>query len=168
MSQIIREFLFNVNFQDDKFERADRKTEVITIVENDNKSTKFKFNFEEEIQDGTNILVKIKHNTGFVKDYVLCIENKKTELTLTNSIAIAGTLKMTISLVGEDNEILTPTQFQNKILVKEAITGETPIPEDDSKLLEGLISQVNVLKKETKETTEQAKEATAKVNEVIE
>lgn len=77
MSQIIREFLFNVNFQDDKFERADRKTEVITIVENDNKSTKFKFNFEEEIQDGTNILVKIKHNTGFVKDYVLCIENKK-------------------------------------------------------------------------------------------
>ena len=113
-------------------------------------------------------MVKIKHNTGFVKDYVLCIENKKTELTLTNSIAIAGTLKMTISLVGEDNEILTPTQFQNKILVKEAITGETPIPEDDSKLLEGLISQVNVLKKETKETTEQAKEATAKVNEVIE
>lgn len=168
MSQIIRDFLFNINFQEDKFERADGNTEVITIVENDNKSTKFEFNFEEEIQDGTNILVKIKHNIGFVKDYVLCIENKKAELILTNSIAVAGTLKMTISLVGENNEILTPTQFQNKILVKEAITGETPIPEDDSKLLEGLISQVNVLKSETQQTTEQAKEATAKVNEVIE
>lgn len=167
MSQIIREFFFNVNFQEDKFERADGNTEVITIVENDNKSTKFKFDFEEEIQDGTNILVKIKHNTGFVKDYVLCIENKKAELTLTNSIIVAGTLKMTISLIGEDNEILTPTQFQNKILVREAITGKMPIPEDDSRLLEGLISQVNVLKAGTKKTIEQAKEATEKINEVI-
>lgn len=167
MSQIIREFFFNVNFQEDKFERADGNTEVITIVENDNKSTKFKFDFEEEIQDGTNILVKIKHNTGFVKDYVLCIENKKAELTLTNSIIVAGTLKMTISLIGEDNEILTPTQFQNKILVREAITGKMPIPEDDSRLLEGLISQVNVLKAETKKTIEQAKDATEKINEVI-
>lgn len=167
MSQIIRDFLFNINFQEDKFERADGNTEVISIVENDNKSTKFKFNFEEALEDGTNVLVKIKHNTGFSKEYVLCIKNKEAELILTNSIAVAGFLKMTISFIGNDNEILTPTQFQNKILVKESIIGETPIPEDDSKLLEGLISQVNVLNAETKKATTEAKVATERVNEVI-
>lgn len=167
MSDIIRVFDFKVNFQEDKFERADGSTEVISIVENDNKSTKFKFNFEEALEDGTNVLVKIKHNTGFSKEYVLCIKNKEAELILTNSIAVAGFLKMTISFIGNDNEILTPTQFQNKILVKESIIGETPIPEDDSKLLEGLISQVNVLNAETKKATTEAKAATERVNEVI-
>ncbi|MDY2735400.1 hypothetical protein, partial [Intestinibacter sp.] len=167
MSDIIRVFDFKVNFQEDKFERADGSTEVISIVENDNKSTKFKFNFEEALEDGTNVLVKIKHNTGFSKEYVLCIKNKEAELILTNSIAVAGFLKMTISFIGNDNEILTPTQFQNKILVKESIIGETPIPEDDSKLLEGLISQVNVLNAETKKATTEAKVATERVNEVI-
>ena len=154
MADIIRVFDFVVNFQEDKFERKDGSTDVITIVESDNKSTRFKFYFEEELQDGTNVLVKIKHNIGFAKDYVLCIKNKEAELVLTNSITIAGFLKMTISFVGNDNEILTPAQFQNKILVKEAITGETPIPEDDSKLLEGLISQVNLLNDDTKKAVE--------------
>lgn len=154
MADIIRVFDFVVNFQEDKFERKDGSTDVITIVESDNKSTKFKFYFEEELQDGTNVLVKIKHNIGFAKDYVLCIKNKEAELVLTNSITIAGFLKMTISFIGNDNEILTPAQFQNKILVKEAITGETPIPEDDSKLLEGLISQVNLLNDDTKKAVE--------------
>lgn len=154
MADIIRVFDFVVNFQEDKFERKDGNTDVITIVESDNKSTKFKFYFEEELQDGTNVLVKIKHNIGFAKDYVLCIKNKEAELVLTNSITIAGFLKMTISFIGNDNEILTPAQFQNKILVKEAITGETPIPEDDSKLLEGLISQVNLLNDDTKKAVE--------------
>lgn len=154
MADIIRVFDFVVNFQEDKFERKDGSTDVITIVESDNKSTKFKFYFEEELQDGTNVLVKIKHNIGFAKDYVLCIKNKEAELVLTNSITIAGFLKMTISFVGNDNEILTPAQFQNKILVKEAITGETPITEDDSKLLEGLISQVNLLNDDTKKAVE--------------
>lgn len=154
MADIIRVFDFVVNFQEDKFERKDGNTDVITIVESDNKSTKFKFYFEEELQDGTNVLVKIKHNIGFSKDYVLCIKNKEAELVFTNSITIAGFLKMTISFIGNDNEILTPAQFQNKILVKEAITGETPIPEDDSKLLEGLISQVNLLNDDTKKAVE--------------
>lgn len=154
MADIIRVFDFVVNFQEDKFERKDGSTDVITIVESDNKSTKFKFYFEEELQDGTNVLVKIKHNIGFAKDYVLCIKNKEAELVLTNSITIAGFLKMTISFVGNDNEILTPAQFQNKIFVKEAITGETPITEDDSKLLEGLISQVNLLNDDTKKAVE--------------
>lgn len=154
MADIIRVFDFVVNFKEDKFERKDGSTDVITIVESDNKSTKFKFYFEEELQDGTNVLVKIKHNIGFAKDYVLCIKNKEAELVLTNSITIAGFLKMTISFIGNDNEILTPAQFQNKILVKEAITGETPIPEDDSKLLEGLISQVNLLNDDTKKAVE--------------
>lgn len=154
MADIIRVFDFVVNFQEDKFERKDGSTDVITIVESDNKSTKFKFYFEEELQDRTNVLVKIKHNIGFAKDYVLCIKNKEAELVLTNSITIAGFLKMTISFIGNDNEILTPAQFQNKILVKEAITGETPIPEDDSKLLEGLISQVNLLNDDTKKAVE--------------
>lgn len=154
MADIIRVFDFVVNFQEDKFERKDGSTDVITIVESDNKSTKFKFYFEEELQDGTNVLVKIKHNIGFAKDYVLCIKNKEAELVLTNSITIAGFLKMTISFIGNDNEILTPAQFQNKILVKEAITGETPIPENDSKLLEGLISQVNLLNDDTKKAVE--------------
>lgn len=164
MSEIIREFGFNVNFKEDKFGRIDGNTEIITIVENDNRSTKFKFNFVEEIEDGTNILVKIKHNTGFVKEYILCVENKKAEITLTNSITVAGTLKMTISLIGNDNEILTPTQFQNKILVKESIAGETTIPEEDENILSGLISQVNLLNQETKLATENADIATKKAN----
>lgn len=164
MSEIIREFEFNINFKEDKFERTDGSTEIITIVENDNKSTKFKFNFEEEIENNTNILARIKHNTGFVKEYILCVENKRAELTITNSIAVAGTLKMTVSLVGADNKILTPTQFQNKILVKESLTGETPIVEDDVNLLSGLISQVNVLNKETVQATNKADIATQNAN----
>ena len=47
MSEIIREFEFDINFKEDKFERTDGSTEIITIVENDNKSTRFKFNFKE-------------------------------------------------------------------------------------------------------------------------
>ena len=167
MADIIRVFDFVVNFQEDKFERKDGSTDVITIVESDNKSTKFKFYFEEELQDGTNVLVKIKHNIGFAKDYVLCIKNKEAELVLTNSITIAGFLKMTISFVGNDNEILTPAQFQNKILVKEAITGETPIQEDDSKLLEGLISQVNLLNNDTKKAVEGIENTFDKINKKL-
>lgn len=164
MSEIIREFEFDINFKEDKFERTDGSTEIITIVENDNKSTRFKFNFKEEIADGINVLVKIKHNTGFVKEYILNVENKKSELTLTNSILVAGTLKMTISYIGSNNEILTPTQYQNKILVKESITGETTIPEEDEDLLEGLISQVNLLNQETKGATTNANIATENAN----
>lgn len=164
MSGIIREFEFDINFNEDKFKRTDGSTEIITIVENDNKSTKFKFNFEEEIADGTNVLVKIKHNTGFVKEYILNVVNKKAELTLTNSILVAGTLKMTISYIGSNNEILTPTQYQNKILVKESITGETTIPEEDENLLEGLISQVNLLNQETTEASQGAEQATENAN----
>lgn len=164
MSEIIREFEFDVNFDEDKFERTDGSSEVITIVENDNRTTKFKFNFEEEIANGTNVLVKIKHNTGFVKEYILNVQNQTAELILTNSILVAGTLKMTISYIGSNNEILTPTQYQNRILVKESITGETVIPEEDENLLEGLISQVNLLNQETTEATQDADQATENAN----
>ena len=164
MSEIIREFEFDVNFDEDKFERTDGSSEVITIVENDNRTTKFKFNFEEEIANGTNVLVKIKHNTGFVKEYILNVQNQIAELILTNSILVAGTLKMTISYIGSNNEILTPTQYQNRILVKESITGETVIPEEDENLLEGLISQVNLLNQETTEATQDADQATENAN----
>ena len=164
MSEIIREFEFDVNFDEDKFERTDESSEVITIVENDNRTTKFKFNFEEEIANGTNVLVKIKHNTGFVKEYILNVQNQTAELILTNSILVAGTLKMTISYIGSNNEILTPTQYQNRILVKESITGETVIPEEDENLLEGLISQVNLLNQETTEAKQDADQATENAN----
>ena len=164
MSEIIRNFEFDVNFGVDKFERTDGSSEVITIVENDNRTTKFKFNFVEKIPNGTNVLVKIKHNTGFVKEYILNVQNQTAELILTNSILVAGTLKMTISYIGSNNEILTATQYQNKILVKESLTGETVIPEEDENLLEALISQVNLLNQETKEATQDADQATENAN----
>lgn len=164
MSQIIREFLFNVNFEKDKFERADKSKEPITIVENDNLTTNFKFIFENEIENGNNVLLRIKHITGFVQEFILNVQNKQAEQLLTHSIAVAGNLKMTISMVGSSGEILTPTQYQDEILVKEALYGETPTPEEDVNVLTDLISQVNGLNKETVKAKNDADAATQKAN----
>lgn len=147
MSMIVRKFIFNVNFQKDKFERVDSNKEPIIIVENDNLSTKFEFIFEDEIKNGTNILLKIKHITGSVKEYILKVQDKKAEQILTNNIAIAGKLRMSISLIGSNKEILTNAEFQNDILVEESLSGETTLKEEDISVLEELISQVNDLNK---------------------
>lgn len=154
MSDLIKTFEFTVDFSNDKFERKDGVKDVIVLVENDNNSSKFRFDFIENIVDGTNVLIRIKHNTGFVKEYVLNIKNKFAELILTRSILVAGNLKMSISFIGNDNSILTPTTFADKILVKESLKGETVIPEEDENKLSGLISQVNVLNEVTAQNTE--------------
>lgn len=147
MSMIVKKFTFSVNFEEDKFERINNNNKDIVIVENDNLSTKFEFIFEDEIKNGTNVLLKIKHLSGLVKEYILNVKDKRAEQILTNSIAIAGKLKMSVSLIGSNKEILTNAEFQNDILVKESLSGETALKEQDISILENLISQVNDLNK---------------------
>lgn len=161
MENIIKEYVFSVDFEKDIFQTL----KEVELVENDNKSTKFIFNFINNITDGENVLLKIKHFSGFTKEYILPVKNQQAEYLVTNSITVAGTLKMSISKIGEDNQILTPTQFQENIYVKESIQGETPTKEDEN-VLSGLISQVNALNLGTKEATIEAKNATENANNV--
>ena len=128
MLEIIREYSFDVNFEAGKFKRTDGSTERIKLIQNDNESTKFKFNFEEEIVDNTNVLVRLRQSTGYVKEYTMLIQNQKAEIILTNDIlSESGSLTMSITLIGTDDEILTDTEYHSKIQVIASLEGDTEI-----------------------------------------
>ena len=55
MENIIKEYVFSVDFEKDIFQTL----KEVELVENDNKSTKFIFNFINNITDGENVLLKI-------------------------------------------------------------------------------------------------------------
>ncbi len=142
MISALKVFNFRVNFSKGTF-KSDQK---LILIEKDNKSIKFEFNFEEDI-DGPKVLLKIKHYyTGTVKEIILNVTDNKASCLLTNDILIAGNMKMSISLVGSDDEILTSTEYVENIIVKEELgEGEEPFPEDVS-VLEELISDVTKIR----------------------
>lgn len=147
MIDIVKTFSMTVNFSKGSF----RSTEDLILIEKDNNSIKFVFNFEEQNLNGQNALLKIKHYIGTVKEKTLTIEENKAELLLTNDILIAGNLKMSISLIGTNGEILTSTEYLENIEVKETLgNGEEPSEEEIS-VLSGLISDVNNTKKQLEE-----------------
>ena len=162
MLEIIREYSFDVNFEAGKFKRTDGSTERIKLVQNDNESTKFKFNFEEEIADNTNVLVRLRQSTGYVKEYTMLIQNQKAEIILTNDIlSESGSLTMSITLIGTDDEILTDTEYHSKMYVLASLEGNTEIPEQEKSVLVDLISQVNSLNQTASQLVEDSQTATA-------
>lgn len=116
--------------------------EELIFIEKDNRGTKFIFNFLENINN-QNVILKIKHYTGIVKEVTLTVHDNVAEFVFTNDILIAGNLKMSISLIGTENEILTSTAFLENIIVKESLgEGEAP-SEDEISELEKAISALN-------------------------
>ena len=165
MLEIIREYSFDVNFETGKFKRTDGSTERIKLVQNDNESTKFKFNFEEEIADNTNVLVRLRQSTGYVKEYTMLIQNQEAEIILANDILSAsGSIKMSITLIGTNNEILTAIEYFEKIEVKKCLEGDTEIPEQEKSVLVDLISQVNSLNQTASQLVEESETALQNAN----
>ena len=165
MLEIIREYSFDVNFETGKFKRTDGSTERIKLVQNDNESTKFKFNFEEEIADNTNVLVRLRQSTGYVKEYTMLIQNQEAEIILANDILSAsGSIKMSITLIGTNNEILTAIEYFEKIEVKKCLEGDAEIPEQEKNVLVDLISQVNSLNQTASQLVEESETALQNAN----
>ena len=168
MLEIIREYSFDVNFETGKFKRTDGSEERIKLVQNDNESTKFKFNFEEEIADNTNVLVRIRQSTGYVKEYTMLIQNQKAEIILTNDIlSESGSLTMSITLIGTDDEILTDTEYHSKMYVLASLEGNTEIPEQEKNVLVDLISQVNSLNQTASQLVEDTETAVTNSSTVL-
>lgn len=168
MLEIIREYSFDVNFETGKFKRTDGSEERIKLVQNDNESTKFKFNFEEEIADNTNVLVRLRQSTGYVKEYTMLIQNQKAEIILTNDIlSESGSLTMSITLIGTDDEILTDTEYHSKIQVIASLEGDTEIPEQEKNVLVDLISQVNSLNQTASQLVEDTETAVTNSSTVL-
>lgn len=168
MLEIIREYSFDVNFETGKFKRTDGSEERIKLVQNDNESTKFKFNFEEEIADNTNVLVRIRQSTGYVKEYTMLIQNQEAEIILTNDIlSESGSLTMSITLIGTDDEILTDTEYHSKIQVIASLEGNTEIPEQEKSVLVDLISQVNSLNQTASQLVEDTETAVTNSSTVL-
>lgn len=141
MIRKFREFNFDVDFSAGTF----KSDSDIIMIENDNKSIKFLFHFEEGITNGTNALLKIKHYSGDVKEKVLSIMNNTAELIVTNDILKAGNLRMSISLIGTENEILTSAEYIENIIVKEELGQGEDISEEDKSNIATAVSQVNEL-----------------------
>ena len=168
MLEIIREYSFDVNFETGKFKRTDGSEERIKLVQNDNESTKFKFNFEEEIADNTNVLVRLRQSTGYVKEYTMLIQNQKAEIILTNDIlSESGLLTMSITLIGTDDEILTDTEYHSKMYVLASLEGNTEIPEQEKNVLVDLISQVNSLNQTASQLVEDTETAVTNSSTVL-
>ena len=168
MLEIIREYSFDVNFEAGKFKRTDGSEERIKLVQNDNESTKFKFNFEEEIADNTNVLVRLRQSTGYVKEYTMLIQNQKAEIILTNDIlSESGSLTMSITLIGTDDEILTDTEYHSKMYVLASLEGNTEIPEQEKSVLVDLISQVNSLNQTASQLVEESETAVTNSSTVL-
>lgn len=140
MIRKFREFNFDVDFSAGTF----KSDSDIIMIENDNKSIKFLFHFEEDI-GSTNALLKIKHYSGDVKEKVLSITNNTAELIVTNDILKAGNLRMSISLIGTENEILTSAEYIENIVVKEELGQGEDISEEDKSNISTAVSQVNEL-----------------------
>lgn len=141
MIDILKSYNIKVNFSKGIFD----SDEKIILIENDNRSVKFIFNFEENI-NGQTVLLKIKHYLGKVTEKIICVEDNKSEFIFTNDILTAGNLKMSISLIGTDNEILTSTEYLDNIVICESLgNGEEP-SEEDVTLLSAAISEVNKVK----------------------
>ena len=168
MLEIIRKYSFDVNFETGKFKRTDGSEERIKLVQNDNESTKFKFNFEEEIADNTNVLVRLRQFTGYVKEYTMLIQNQEAEIILTNDIlSESGSLTMSITLIGTDDEILTDTEYHSKIQVIASLEGNTEIPEQEKSVLVDLISQVNSLNQTASQLVEDTETAVTNSSTVL-
>lgn len=142
MIDILKTYNLNVNFSKGIFS----SDEKIILIENDNKSVKFIFNFTEDI-NGQTVLLKIKHYLGKVTEKTISVENNTAEFIFTNDILTAGNLKMSISLIGTDNEILTSSEYLDNIVISEFLgEGEEP-SEKEINSLSAAISEVNNLKK---------------------
>lgn len=160
MIEVLKEYNFKVNFSESIFD-TDQK---IILVEKDNKSSKFIFNFEESELENKNVLLKMKHYGGKTYEQLLVIKNGIAEFILTNTILDSGWLKMSLSLIGTENEILTNATFNENIKIRDKIEdGETPSEEDVSVIVE-LISELVEIKEGlyTKEQIDKLFNATEK------
>lgn len=144
MIDILKEYIMTVNFSEGKFDCNDK----IIMIENDNKSTKIVLNFEENDLNNSNVILKIKHYNGIVKQIPLVVMNNTAEVILTNDILIAGNLRMSISLMGTNNEILTSTEYLENIVVKESLGDGDSLTEKEISMLEKFIQDVSEFKQE--------------------
>ncbi len=138
MIDVLKTYNLKVNFSKGLF-ASDKE---VILIENDNKSVKFNFEFEEDI-NGQHVLLKVKHYIGTVKEIILTINDNKAELLLTNDILVTGNLKMSISLIGTDNEILTSTEYLDNIVIKENLGDGQQPSEEELKIIYQLISKLN-------------------------
>lgn len=146
MISVTKVYNLNVNFLKGIF----ASDEKIIFIENDNKSSKFIFKFEDETDlSGKYATLKIKHYLGFVKEITLLIKNNASEFILTNDILLAGKAKMSISLIGDDNEILTAVDYLDNIEIKESLGNGEINSENELAVLEKILSNMeNFVKKE--------------------
>jgi Collagen triple helix repeat (20 copies). len=131
---IFREYNFKVDFTENLFLR-DRS---FVIVQEDNLT--IRFNFEFRNFDKETALLKIRHSTlKATYDYVMAVVNNKAELVINNALTmVSGELDMSISYVGENNEMITCSNFITQIPVRPNL-GEgqnPPSPEEVGTLVE--------------------------------
>jgi len=149
------ELIVKTNIFDVDFEKGTLKPrEAVQLVQYDNKTNLFVFNIKNEIAIGNTLMLKIKHYEGNEFEYPLVIKDNKAQILITNNVTyIPGEIKMTVSLLGTDNRILTTVETIENIPIIEAIQGEMP-PEEEVNALIQLISDNNELKKELQELIE--------------
>lgn len=149
------ELIMKTNIFDVDFEKGTLKPrEAVQLVQYDNKTNLFVFNIKNEIAIGNTLMLKIKHYEGNEFEYPLVIKDNKAQILIANNVTyIPGEIKLTVSLLGTDNRILTSAEIVENIPIIEAIQGEMP-PEEEVNALTQLISDNNELKKELQELIE--------------
>lgn len=141
MIDIIKTYNLNVNFNKGKFTSEDK----IIFVEKDNKSSKLVINFEENINEQY-VCLKLKHYSGIVKEIAFLVRNNTAEVVITNDILIAGKMKMSIGLIGSENEILTNIEYLDNIEIKESLGDGEDFSEKELDTLQEILSDITKLK----------------------
>jgi len=149
------ELIMKTNIFDIDFEKGTFKPrETVELVQYDNKTNLFVFYIKNEMAVGNSLMLKIKHYEGNEFEYPLAIKDNKAQVLITNNVTyIPGEIKMSVSLIGTDNRILTAVEMLENIPIIEAIQDEMP-PEEEVNAFIQLISENNELKKEMQELIE--------------
>lgn len=146
------ELIMKTNIFDVDFEKGTlRPREAVQLVQYDNKTNLFVFNIVNEMALGNSLMLRIKHYEGNEFEYPLVIKDNRAQILITNNITyVPGEMKLSVSLIGTDNRILTTVEMLENIPIIEAIQAEMP-PEEEVNALIQVISDNNQLKKEMQE-----------------
>ncbi|MBR1540952.1 MAG: collagen-like protein [Clostridia bacterium] len=109
----------------------------------------FSFYFTNAIENGTFVLLKFKHYSGLGKQYLVEVTNSAANFLLPRELLVSGMIKMSLSFVGENEEVLTVINCETELQVEDSLDTDEELPEEEVSTLEGLISQVRSLKTST-------------------
>ena len=131
------ELIMKTNIFDVDFEKGTlRPREAVQLVQYDNKTNLFVFNIVNEMALGNSLMLRIKHYEGNEFEYPLVIKDNRAQILITNNITyVPGEMKLSVSLIGTDNRILTTVEMLENIPIIEAISDNNQLKKEMQELI---------------------------------